>query len=112
MVIDRGSAKAVAAFVDPVLEVPQEGGLAHERAYLGHLRDQCGLAVVDLDDVGVTQSAFEKTVAGMREGADAIAQATLIDGRWHGRADVLLRRERPSRLGPWSYEVVDTKLAL
>ena len=28
-----------------------------------------------------------------------------------GRADVLRRVEVPSDLGPWSYEVLDTKLA-
>jgi predicted RecB family nuclease len=32
-------------------------------------------------------------------------------GRWSGRADVLRRVETPSGLGPWSYEVIDTKLA-
>jgi predicted RecB family nuclease len=47
----------------------------------------------------------------MRAGVGAIAQAPLLDGRWHGRADVLLRIDRPSELGGWSYEVVDTKLA-
>ena len=47
----------------------------------------------------------------MRGGADVIYQATLFDGRWVGYADFLLRVERPSDLGPWSYEVADTKLA-
>ena len=28
-----------------------------------------------------------------------------------GRADVLLRVDKPSQLGSWSYEVVDTKLS-
>jgi uncharacterized protein len=32
-------------------------------------------------------------------------------GQWNGRADVLLRVEKPSKLGDWSYEIVDTKLA-
>ena len=40
-----------------------------------------------------------------------IYQATFFDGRWLGLADFLVRVERPSRLGAWSYEVVDTKLA-
>ena len=38
-------------------------------------------------------------------------QATLLDGRWFGRADVLMRVPRASRFGDWSYEVWDTKLA-
>ena len=50
----------------------------------------------------------------MADGADVIYQATFFDGRWRGHADFLLRvesPERPSRWGPYHYEVVDTKLA-
>jgi hypothetical protein len=32
-------------------------------------------------------------------------------GPWHGRADVLFGVNTPSKLGKWSYEVYDTKLA-
>jgi hypothetical protein len=50
----------------------------------------------------------------MKSGAQAIVQASLGSGDWRGRADVLLRVdqiEKPSRLGNWSYELVDCKLA-
>ena len=47
----------------------------------------------------------------MREGVGAIYQAVLFDGRRLGYADFLRRVEAPSALGPWSYEVWDTKLA-
>ena len=47
----------------------------------------------------------------MEKGVDVIAQATLANGRWFGKSDVLRRVERPSRLGDWSYEVYDCKLA-
>ena len=47
----------------------------------------------------------------MGRGVDAIYQATFLQGQWGGRADFLLRVETPSELGPWSYEVVETKLA-
>lgn len=99
------------AWRDPMLAVLQERGVAHEDSYLEYLRTERGLDVLHFDDVGTTPDAFERTKAAMREGAAAIAQAVLIDGRWRGRADVLLRVERPSDLGAWSYEVVDTKLA-
>ena len=33
------------------------------------------------------------------------------DGRWSGYPDFLLRVERSSALGGWSYEVLDAKLA-
>ena len=47
----------------------------------------------------------------MRRGTEVIYQATFFDGRWRGHADFLLRTERPSLLGDWSYDVADTKLA-
>jgi uncharacterized protein len=40
-----------------------------------------------------------------------IYQATFQDGNWRGRADFLVRVDKPSLLGSFSYEVVETKLA-
>ena len=50
----------------------------------------------------------------MADGADVIYQATFFDGTFRGHADFLLRvdaPDRPSRWGPYHYEVADTKLA-
>ena len=47
----------------------------------------------------------------MRAGVAVIVQAPLVAGSWGGRADILRRVERPSRLGSFSYEPVDTKLS-
>ena len=47
----------------------------------------------------------------MKSGVDVIAQAYLNDRGWHGYADALKKVNSPSKLGDWSYEVVDTKLA-
>ena len=91
---------------DPAVEVLQQKGLEHERGYLDHLGGQ-GLRVQELPynrDVAATLRA-------LAEGADAIAQAWLSDGRWTGIADVLLKVQGPSRLGDYHYEVVDTKLS-
>ncbi|MGA2380171.1 MAG: TM0106 family RecB-like putative nuclease [Spirochaetia bacterium] len=109
------------AWRDPALELVRERGLAHERAYVEHLRAS-GLHVVDLrgddgrrPDPGAAAAdratAVDRTIAAMRGGADAIVQAELGGDRWIGRADVLLRIPQPSDLAEWSYEVVDTKLA-
>src|SRR5947207_12614116 len=38
-------------------------------------------------------------------------RSALQAGHWSGRTDILRRVEKPSDLGSWSYEVVDTKLA-
>src|SRR5207248_8583830 len=75
-----------------------------------HLKEQ-KLKVVELPDDGSEPDLLAKTLETMRSGPDVIAQATLGRGRWIGRADVLRRVPTPSRLGSYSYEPVDTKLA-
>jgi predicted RecB family nuclease len=95
---------------DPNIAVLQQRGFEHERAYIAHLKAQ-GLSVVAPVEEGGKLS-MEKTVEAMRAGADVIVQAELRKDGWLGRADVLLKAARPSpKLGDWSYEVVDTKLA-
>ena len=58
------------------------------------------------------EASTDRLEAAMKEGVQVIVQAPLTCGRWFGRADVLRRVERPSRLGRWSYEVHDCKLAV
>src|SRR5437867_10920573 len=95
---------------DPALEVLQERGFRHEAAYLAYLKDR-GHTVV-LDENGLDEDArIQRTVNAMKSGIEVIAQADLKDGNWRGRADILLKVDRPSNLGNWSYEVIDTKLA-
>jgi len=94
---------------DPALEVLQQRGFEHEAQYLDHLRGR-GMAVLDVSTDG-DGSAFDATAAAMRNGADVIVQATLAEGEWFGRADILQRVPVASALGAWSYEVIDTKLA-
>ena len=97
-------------YFEPDAAILRERGDDHEAAFLSHLEAK-GLRLArpaaETDD----EKGFARTLAAMREGADVIVQATLVDGDWSGRADVLLRVPRPSRLGGWSYEVWDTKLA-
>lgn len=111
--LDRGAVEGLWKPPDwyrPDIAVLRERGFAHERAYLAHLEER-GIAVTRLEDAGDSRTGLERTLAAMFAGDRAIAQATLADGRWSGRADVLLRVERPSGLGRWSYEALDTKLA-
>ena len=90
--------------------VLQQRGMEHEKAYLSHLEAE-GISITDLREIDNDATALAETVAAMKQGVAAIAQATLANGRWFGRADVLRRVERPSSLGNWSYEVYDCKLA-
>jgi predicted RecB family nuclease len=100
---------AIAApdWANPDLKVLQQLGLEHEKAYVQHLRDK-GLS---LEDIAQGTNSREAMIAAMTSGIHVIVQATLGDGEWLGRADVLLRVEKTSALGAWSYEAVDCKLS-
>ncbi len=100
---------------DPEVVLLQERGDAHELAYLERLRGEGKSVHVGTKD-GLTTperlaAAETETIAAMRRGVDVIYQATLFDGRWRGHADFLLKVDGASDLGPWHYEVADTKLA-
>jgi len=95
---------------DPGLDLLIERGQRHEQSYLEHLKGN-GLAITSIEGVGVEATSVAQTLAALKAGVPVIAQAALQSGQWGGRADVLLRVEKPSQLGNWSYEVVDTKLA-
>src|ERR1700737_4533958 len=99
---------------DPELEVLTRRGLEHEARQLAELRTShrrvVEFAFPEGTIDGLTQ-AHAQTVAAMQEGADVIYQGTFFDGRWRCHPDFLLRVERPSKLGTYSYEVADAKLA-
>lgn len=98
---------------DDALNLVFSKGMDHERAYLGRLRRE-GLVITEIPtcfDVAGRIEAEQETLAAMRAGVDVIYQATFYDGQWGGQADFLLRTDRPSDLGEWSYDIADTKLA-
>ncbi len=92
---------------DPVLDTLRERGLRHEQAYLEHLAAE-GYDGIRIDVVDITEDAVDATLDAMHAGADIIIQAALRSGRWEGRADVLMKVDKPSNRGNWSYEIVDT----
>ena len=102
---------------DPEIELIQKRGYAHEQRYRDELIAS-GRSVVEIQPDGsiaergdVIREAAAQTIKALRDGVDVVYQATFFDGDWVGYADFLLRVERPSDLGSWSYEVADTKLA-
>jgi predicted RecB family nuclease len=101
---------------NPYADILRRLGAEHEQRYVDQLRSS-GLTVVVIareDGVPTTASLARQaddTVAAMRAGAGAIVQARLAHGSLAGYADVLIRVDRQSRLGEWSYEPQDTKLA-
>ena len=92
----------------PGLDALRERGMAHEKAFLAHL-SSLGLHWARAGEMEGFGPAW--TLDAMKDGVDVIAQAPLGEGRFRGRADVLRKVERPSALGDWSYEPLDTKLA-
>src|SRR2546430_16407386 len=95
---------------DPELEVLTRRGLEHEARHLASLRTGHRRGVEfpfpDGTIAGLIQ-AHARTVAAMSEGVDVLYQGTFFDGRCRCHPDFLLRDERPSKLGPHSYQRPD-----
>src|SRR6266446_1310482 len=98
-------------FADPGLDLLTRLGIQHEQAYLRHLMDEQHLRVVAIPDEISRSEAVAQTLQAIRSGAQVIYQARFLEGEWYGRADFLVRVDKPSQLGAFSYEVVETKLA-
>ena len=103
---------------DPRADVLRRRGIEHEQRLLERFAAEGrNVETVTADDVPSAQRdrarAAARTVDAMRRGVGVIYQGRLEGehGRWSGYPDFLLRAERPSGLGDWSYEVVDAKLA-
>jgi predicted RecB family nuclease len=95
---------------DPYLELLQQKGFEHERAYREKLRAQAR-EIVEIPGEGSLEERTERTRAAMAAGAEVIYQGAFFSGRWHGYADFLLKTPGPSALGDYHYEPVETKLA-
>jgi predicted RecB family nuclease len=92
-----------------VLDMLREKGEAFELDYLQKLELE-GKTIVKIGKD--SPNAEHQTIQAMHDGIEIIYQARLVeDGQWGGWADFLVKVEKPSNLGDWSYEVLDTKLA-
>src|SRR4051812_13523214 len=110
---------ALGEWAAPDVQTPEDvqfifdRGLEHERKYLESLK-AAGKTVIEIAGGSGTEGrrrAEAETVEAMRRGVDVVYQGTFFDGAWGGQADFLLRVEKPSLFGDWSYEIADTKLA-
>ncbi|HEX6138016.1 MAG TPA: TM0106 family RecB-like putative nuclease [Casimicrobiaceae bacterium] len=88
----------------------QQKGFAHEAQFLAALKGK-GLRVAEMPEAGGPEDLARATRRAMAEGHDIVFQAAFLSGVLYGRADFLRRVERPSSLGAFGYEVIDTKLA-
>ncbi len=95
---------------DPVTEEQkfiQDLGIEHERAFLDALARR-GRSICNLTEF---RKRTEPTLDAMRRGEEIIYQGYTAHEDFAGYPDFLVRVERPSDLGGWSYEPWDTKLA-
>lgn len=100
---------------DPQTQLLARKGDEHERRYLDSLRDgRDGVTVLDRPEHTLCgfETAQAQTIAAMQRGDALIYQATFFDGEFLGHPDFLRRIDAPSAQWPWSYEVIDTKLAV
>ncbi len=85
----------------------QRQGDAHEQRHLALMQAQGRVIEVARGDLAANVDA---TRAALAAGPDVVFQGALLSGAWGGWSDFLERVDRPSALGPFSYEVTDTKL--
>src|SRR5688572_303326 len=95
---------------DPFLSLLKQKGTDHERQYLERLRAE-GRSIREIERSESLDAMAEATRQAMRDGVDVIYQGALVSLPWHGYSDFLLKVAKPTKLGAYSYEVADTKLA-
>lgn len=99
----------------PDPEVLERRGREHEERHLKELHAGGGevveIELADTKDFAAWERAAAETTLALRRGVAAVYQGTFFQEGWSARPDFLVRVGRPSDLGTWSYEVVDTKLA-
>lgn len=89
----------------------QAKGHSHEARFVEVLKARHATFIDIAQTSPSLDEKVEATLAALREGVEIIYQATLRDGCFIGHADFLRRVSRPSSLGDFSYEVLDTKLS-
>ncbi len=102
---------------DPTAELLRRKGDEHERRYLEQMRETYGADLIEFENRSAAThagslAAEAATLDAMRRGPKMIYQAAFYDGAFRGRADFLRRVDEPGSEFGWSYEVIDTKLAL
>lgn len=88
----------------------QEKGQTHELNYLKMLESE-GKRIISIPKETTFQEKVKLTHEALYAGPDIIYQGMLYNHPWKGISDFLIKTDLPSKLGDFSYEVVDAKLA-
>ena len=86
--------RSAPAWNSPDAQILQERGIAHEEAYVEHLKST-GLAAVSFRAFGNDDNLLAETLLAMQAGVDIIVQAAFGDKDWFGRVDVLRKVNKP-----------------
>ncbi|HEX2672590.1 MAG TPA: TM0106 family RecB-like putative nuclease [Polyangiaceae bacterium] len=91
----------------------EKRGFEHEARVFEHLAAKYeDIAEIAMGPGDASRAeAVLATQQAMARGAGMIVQGVFVNERWFGRPDFLLKVEKPSRLGDYSYVVADAKLA-
>ena len=95
---------------DPTMKLLAQKGDEFEAHYLKKLKSEYG-NIVEINKKQDFEQAKSDTIKAIKSGADIIYQGALSKGNVRGFTDFLVKVQRPSKLGDFSYEVADTKLA-
>lgn len=90
-------------------KILQHYGDVHEADYLSKLRNE-GLRIIEFSREKDLAVAAKATREALFVGPDVLFQGAFFSPPWGGWSDFLTKVDKPSLLGPFSYEVVDTKL--
>lgn len=100
---------------DEGIKLTQKKGDEHEQLYLARLRREGHeVAAAPRADITTEEARLkfrQSTITILSQGAPYIYQPYLYTTPFQGFADFLKRVDRPSKLGNFSYEVIDTKLS-
>lgn len=95
---------------DALLASLQSKGLAHETGLLQQFESR-GLSIVKIDPALPVAEKQQQTQQALFDGYDVIYQAALSKGNFQGYADFLVKKNSPSKLGQYAYDVWDSKLS-
>ena len=92
------------------LELIIELGLKHEKKHLNLFKNKYKKIKIINDELSENKR-YQDTLLALKEGFKVIHKAFFIEDTFRGEVDFLIRVETESSLGPYSYEVWDTKIA-
>ena len=88
----------------------QDKGYEHEKNYLQSLKNDAKNIIEIPKDLS-SEVRERLATEALKLIPDVVYQARLTDAPWYGDADFLIKTDTPSKLGAFSYEVLDTKLS-